>query len=132
MSIFHKIISALDKISTTVLIWCVSYMEYTKEKYVVSIIALIFSFVFLAVLLKDYKSKPWGNKVMDIFLVVMLIGGFVDGEYNDEFPLYFGAGGIIAILIDLVFFLYIDYCDIKQKIKSKDIQQQSEYHEYEK
>ena len=132
MSVFHKIINALDKISAVVLVWCLSYMEYSKEKYVASIIALIFSFVFLVVLLKDYKSKPWGNKVMDIFLVVMLIGGFVDGEYNDEFPLYFGVVGIITVLIDLVFFLYIDYCDIKQRIKSKDIQQQSEYHEYEK
>lgn len=118
MSIFHKIINALDKISAVVLVWCLSYMEYSKEKYVASIIALIFSFVFLVVLLKDYKSKPWGNKVMDIFLVVMLIGGFVDGEYNDEFPLYFGVVGIITVLIDLVFFLYIDCCDIKQKIKS--------------
>ena len=112
MSKFHRIINALDKISITLSIWCMSYMAYTNEKYVASIIIFVFSFVFWVIILKNYKNKPWGNKVMDIFLIVMLFSGF----FNDEHPLYFGAIVVTSILIDLAYFLYFDYCNIKREL----------------
>lgn len=126
MSMFHKIINALDKISVVVFIWCMSYMGYTKGKYVLSAIILIFSFVLLVVLLKHYKNKPFGNKVMDVFVILMSFWGFV----NYESPMYLGVTLITVGIIDLVYFLYIDYCCIRQKLQSKDTQKQSEYQEY--
>jgi len=126
MGIFHKIINALDKVSVVIFIWCMSYMGYTKGKYVLSAITLIFSFVLLVVLLKHYKNKPFGNKVMDVFVILISFWGFV----NDESPMYLGVTLITVGIIDMVYFLYIDYCCIKQKLQSKDTQKHSEYQEY--
>lgn len=85
-------------------------MGYTNGKIVLSLITLFFSFAFFIYLCKNFRNKPFGNKVIDIFVITMCIIGFA----NSEETTLLGGMTIITALIDLIYFMYIDYCDIKR------------------
>ena len=93
-------------------------MGYTNGKIVLSLITLFCSFAFFIYLCKYYKHKPFGNKVIDIFVITMCIIGFA----NSEDITLIGGTTFIAALIDLVYFLYIEYCDIKQVYNKCNLQ----------
>ena len=110
MNVLKIFLSISDKISITAFICSLSYMGYTNGKIVLSLITLFCSFAFFIYLCKYYKHKPFGNKVIDVFVITMCVNGFANSE---EITLI-GGTTIIAALIDLVYFLYIECCDIKR------------------
>ncbi len=73
-----------------------------------SLITLLCAVAFFVYLCKYFRHKPFGNKVIDVFSITMCVIGFV----NSEGITLIGGATFIAALIDLGFFLYIDYCDI--------------------
>ena len=110
MNAIKKFLSITNKISITIFIWCLSYMGYESGKIILSVIMLLWSFAVIAILWKKYKNKPFGNKVMDIFVITMCISGFADSEEIT----FAGVITFITAFIDLAFFLFLDYCDIKR------------------
>lgn len=107
-------LNILDKMSITAFMCSLSYSGYTNGKLGLSIISLCLSFCFLIYLLKHYRNKPFGNNVIDVFVIIMCLLGFI----NSEYPIYIGLTAIVAALIDLVYFLYLDHCHVKQKENS--------------
>lgn len=80
-----------------------------------SLITLLCAVAFFVYLCKYFRHKPFGNKVIDVFSITMCVIGFV----NSEGITLIGGATFIAALIDLGFFLYIDYCDIITKARSR-------------
>ena len=113
MKALTKVLSLLDKISITAFICSLSYQGYTNGKNVLSLITLFSAFAFFVYLCRYYRNKPFGNKIIDIFVITMCIIDFANSE---DIPLI-GGTAIIAALIDLFFFLYLDYCEIKRVCK---------------
>ena len=113
MKALTKVLSLLDKISITAFICSLSYQGYTNGKNVLSLITLFSAFAFFVYLCRYYRNKPFGNKIIDIFVITMCTIEFANSE---DIPLI-GGTTIIAALIDLIFFLYLDYCEIKRVFK---------------
>lgn len=110
MNTLKIFLSILDKVSITAFICSLSYIGYSNGKIVLSLITLFCSFAFFVYLCKYYKNKPFGNKFIDAFVIIMCVIGFI----NSESITIVSGTTIMAALIDLVYFLYIEYCDIKR------------------
>ncbi|OYP63632.1 hypothetical protein [Prevotella sp. P3-122] len=110
MKALTNVLCLLDKISITAFICSLSYQGYTNGKNVLSLITLFSAFAFFVYLCRYYKNKPFGNKIIDIFVITMCTIDFANSE---DIPLIDGTT-IIAALIDLFLFLYLDYCEIKR------------------
>ena len=103
-------LSVADKLGVTVFICSLSYTGYANGKMALSLFTLLCAVAFLVYLCKYFRHKPFGNKVVDVFAITMCVIGF---EHSEGITLIGGAT-FIAALIDLGYFLYIDYCDIKR------------------
>lgn len=103
-------LSVADKLGVTVFICSLSYTGYANGKMALSLFTLLCAVAFFVYLCKYFRHKPFGNKVVDVFAITMCVIGF---EHSEGITLIGGAT-FIAALIDLGYFLYIDYCDIKR------------------
>lgn len=118
MTTFAKVLSIADKVSIALFVWSFALLRYTRGDIVSPIVLSAVSLLFLIYLFKSSKNKPWGSKIMDCFVIVMCVLGFVEEEnlsLEEPALIVVGVVTVLAALIDLLYHLYLEYCDFKQK-----------------
>ncbi|MDE5787820.1 MAG: hypothetical protein K2H79_04675 [Bacteroidaceae bacterium] len=117
MNTLAKVLSIADKVSIALFIWSFALLRYTRGDIVSPIVLSVVSLLFLIYLFKNSKNKPWGSKIMDCFVIVMFVLGFVEAEdlsLEEPSLIVVGVVTVLAALIDLFYYLYLEYYDFKQ------------------
>ncbi|MDE7166736.1 MAG: hypothetical protein K2O17_06880 [Bacteroidaceae bacterium] len=117
MTTLAKVLSIADKVSIALFVWSFALLRYTRGDTVSPIVLSVVSLLFLIYLFKNSKNKPWGSKIMDCFVIVMFVLGFVEAEdlsLEEPSLIVVGVVTVLAALIDLFYYLYLEYYDFKQ------------------
>ena len=117
MTTLAKVLSIADKVSIALFVWSFALLRYTRGDTVSPIVLSVVSLLFLIYLFKNSKNKPWGSKIMDCFVIVMFVLGFVEAEdlsLEEPSLIVVGVVTVLAALIDLFYYLYLEYYDFSR------------------
>lgn len=102
MKIVKNVLEVLDKMTMMLFVMFFSYLAYLEEAYVCTVVICAMSIFFLCFMVRQYKNKAIIHPAVNIFVIVMMTGAFVNKEEPMMYCIIMSAFSIIDLVYDII------------------------------